>query len=502
MTDEPRSTDPTEPDVPAPEAPAASDSSGPEDPAAATGPSAPAGPPVEARPITVLRYALPSGWLTYGAAWLKRVKGPPQPPVLSIPTVFVMLLVVGVVYLCAGGAGYLALRKSGVEDDATSIQVTLILTQWFVFLILPLAWVSAARANLRLTYSWRRPRWDLTILTVAMTLCLVGTIQYVGDLAVMYLAEPYDRLLNGYLPSTTDRVTEAAKLFEADTFSELMLAILLAAVTPAICEEHFFRGAIQSSLDKRIPPVAAVLVVATIFGAFHLEPVGFSALLLIGLMVGVFTTRTGCILYACVVHLANNTMSVLVHNWALKNVDDLQTHAGSFDSFPIYLVGGAVGMLAFLVRTPRRRRRRWRDQVVPDDPAVFRPGRWHRWSALAARRWRLAVVIAAACSAWGFALDIRDLREIAAASKTQPADDVDEGENGRRRHQRQEDGPDRMPPRQREQPEAIHVDAGDHARQRRTDTRAAVHRLPGAPGPLTMGRSPRRSTTRSPTRTS
>ncbi len=472
---------PTNPPVPPPDDP-------PVD-AGGAGSPAPASPPIIARPLTALP---PTGY----ARPLLLVEGPPQPPVLSVGGVLILLLGVAAVYSCAGAT--LMTTSVGPDGQGFGTQVTLGLTQWFIFLGLPLLVMRLARVDLRMTYSWYRPRGDLTILTVAMALCLVGVIQYAGDLAMMLLAGPYDRLLKDFLPTTADRFAYTTELIQADTASGLVVAILLAGVTPAICEEHFFRGVVQSTLDKRLPPAAAVLVVATIFAAFHVEPVAFVAFLLIGLFVGVFTSRSGCILYACLIHLANNTLSVLMQNWTARNVGELPVEAGSFDSLPVYLVGGAAGIAAFLARTPRRHRRRWHEAPAHDDPTVFRPG-WGRGVSLwLARRWRLAVVVAMACSLWGAWLDVRDLREIAAKSQSQsPAPARDEEDDDRDiREQR----PYLPNDDDREEPELLQVDAGEGLRAGHgwMFSEATSHSVPGLPAPSTMGTASFRPMSRSP----
>lgn len=415
----------------------------------------PAGPaPISAKPAAVPYYAP-------ALVGLRVVKRLPQPPVMSVPITLVLLSAVVIVYFCAGGGAYYLMSAHGGVAEALGMQVTVTLTEWLVFLMLPVGLVLAMRADLRMTYSWYRPRLDLTILTLAMALCLVGTIQYVGDLAFVFLAEPYDQLLKGFLPTTEERFAQMSQLFDADTLGQLIVAILLAAVTPAICEEHFFRGVIQSSLDKRLPAGVTIVMVSAIFAAFHFEPVGFAALMLIGLMVGLLTTRTGCILYACVIHLINNSVAVLMYNGVTKHIDGgLAGAVGSFDSLPIYMVGGAVGILAFLARAPRRHRRRWRDVPDPDDPTVFRPGRWHRSSLWFARRWRVAAVVAMICSVAGLSLDVRDLREIAAQSTTRPAQDPEPDGNDPDRIHLQQNAPDPAPGEPRSESEPLHVDSG------------------------------------------
>ncbi len=376
--------------------------------------------PIVARPISTLAYASTS-------LSLPLVSGPPGPPVLSVGSTFLLLIFVGIAYFGTGMVAYSAVDH---KSDASALELSIAVGQWLVFLALPLAVALAAGADLRMTFSWYPPRTDLWILTLGITLPVVGVVNYVGDFSMMLLAEPYDRLFHGYLPDTAERLAKTSKLFEADTPLGLVTVLLLAAVTPAVCEEHFFRGLIQSSLLKRIPSGVIVITVAVIFAAFHAEPVTFPALLLIGLVVGLVTARTSCLLYAFWIHLVNNGLSVILQNLFLKNVGELSDEVGSFNSLPFYLVGLTVGLLAFIARTPRLQSRQRFGQSVSVKPPVFVPGRWHRAGVWMAGRWRTAALVAILCSVGGLALDIVDLYAIRVSATTRPAESDDDTDRG------------------------------------------------------------------------
>jgi membrane protease YdiL (CAAX protease family) len=461
-----------------PSDPGRTDASGSADATPAPDPEA---PPIMARPVQALPYASPS-------IEPLLVKGPPQLPVLSVGGTFAIFLIVGALYFCAGASALSGAQDSDARTQAESLQNAVAVSEWLVFLLLPLLLVKVAGKDLRMVYSWHAPRWDLTVLTLSMAMCLVGVVQYVGDQAFLHLSDAYDRILEGILPSTAERMAEVSRLIEVDTAHGLVLGLLLAAVTPAICEEHFFRGLFQSSLDKHIPAVAAIAVSATFFAAFHVEPVAFAAFFLIGLLAGTLTSRTSCLLYAVLIHLINNAYAILVHAWMIRNVaaELVEPGAGSLDSLPIYLVGGVAGLLAFLARSPRRRCKRLPGGAAAKEPARFRPGSWRRSSLWLARRWRLAAVFALVCSVTGFSLDVRDLKEIAAANpKTQPDDAKDD--DGRFRELPPHD--DLPPAEEQTEPEVLHVDGRRGTDQSWTEISATVSDAVGAPGPRVIVRS-------------
>ena len=65
----------------------------------------------------------------------------------------------------------------------------------------------------------------------------------------------------------------ARHYIQALRFDEANVFVLLAvvAVSPAICEELLFRGAILSGLEKRLPSWVLIPVVGILFGVFHIS---------------------------------------------------------------------------------------------------------------------------------------------------------------------------------------------------------------------------------------
>ncbi len=476
-----------------------------------------AGAVTQARPVPLPYLAQPTP--------LRLVTGPPGPPVLSVSGTMSLLVGVLMLYMLAGVFLASYLSDGDLQHGLMENQMILIIVQWAIFLIIPLLTLLVAGADLRTVYAWHPPRGDLLVLTISMAVCLAGLVQYAGSLAMPYLEPFYDRLLEGWMPNTAERFQEVTGLLEANTVAELIGVLLVAALTPAICEEHFFRGVIQSSLDKHIPKGVAVLTVAVIFAAYHFEPVSFPALLMIGFFVGLLTSRSECIVYACIVHFTNNGLSVLLHNWSIRNIGELEPGVGSVNSLPLYLFGGLLGIAAFLSRTPRRFGGRWpkTEPVIhpigstadlsataaspsEENPSathgvVFRPGRWHRGSLWLSRRWRLAAVAALSCSVFGIWLDIEDLRAMAAQSDRRPTDETIE-------EMLPPDEPPYVLPEGEEEPgpDVIYIRAlppTDGGRgHSSTSIRATLQYTPGAPGPSTIVAPDLLPISRSPTSTS
>ena len=88
------------------------------------------------------------------------------------------------------------------------------------------------------------------------------------------------------------------------------IALLSAALLPALVEETMFRGFITSAF-RGYSPLVAVLVPSLLFGLFHLEPTQAAGTFVLGIAFGLVRIYTGS-LWACIVsHFAYNAGVIL-----------------------------------------------------------------------------------------------------------------------------------------------------------------------------------------------
>lgn len=92
-----------------------------------------------------------------------------------------------------------------------------------------------------------------------------------------------------------------------------LLALCVLAVFPGICEELFFRGALQNLLRSR--PMSAHLAVwaaAICFSLLHAQPVGMIPRALLGAGFGYAALWSGSLLTAMACHFLNNALVVIM----------------------------------------------------------------------------------------------------------------------------------------------------------------------------------------------
>lgn len=115
------------------------------------------------------------------------------------------------------------------------------------------------------------------------------------------------------LPLPPELAETFAKLFEiGETVPGLILLVLLIGVTPAICEEAVFRGALLSGLRGRVSGWAVVVVIGILFGAFHLTIYRFVPTAATGIVLTYVAYRGNSIGLSALFHGVFNSTLVLL----------------------------------------------------------------------------------------------------------------------------------------------------------------------------------------------
>lgn len=93
---------------------------------------------------------------------------------------------------------------------------------------------------------------------------------------------------------------------------ELLLALAVIAVLPAIGEEIVFRGLIQNELYRGTRNIhVSIWFAAVLFSAIHMQFYGFVPRLLLGALFGYLYFWSGNLVLAIIAHFVNNAVSIL-----------------------------------------------------------------------------------------------------------------------------------------------------------------------------------------------
>ncbi len=132
-------------------------------------------------------------------------------------------------------------------------------------------------------------------------------------LSMLTLIMGFSAVHDQFLP-IPDSMKEAFVPFLAGTnsWTGLIGVLLVMALSPAICEEALFRGALLSGLRQSMRPLTAVLAVSVLFGVFHLSIYRFAPTALLGLAITYAVWRTNSLWTGVIMHCINNSLAILL----------------------------------------------------------------------------------------------------------------------------------------------------------------------------------------------
>lgn len=127
----------------------------------------------------------------------------------------------------------------------------------------------------------------------------------------------------------------------------LAFTLVVLALTPALCEEVYFRGYLQRQFERSMLGTAGgVLASGILFGAYHFSGSQVLPLSALGLYLAWLTWRTGSLWPAVTVHLANNGFyAILARTVGGEGAEAAGTADLETMSLPWYIV--ALGLLGF-----------------------------------------------------------------------------------------------------------------------------------------------------------
>jgi membrane protease YdiL (CAAX protease family) len=177
---------------------------------------------------------------------------------------------------------------------------------------------------------------------------------------------PIQFVARAIAPDSVEELFDASRIFDDLLPWQMGVVIAGVGIAAPLCEEFFFRGTIQRVFIARaVPPWRAIVAVAVIFSAFHLDPVGFAARLELGVLFGWLYFRTGTLGPCIAAHAGNNLVSTAVFLLAQRSGPSEEEPALA----AVLLVSalGCAGMAA-LIALNQRRLARSRETAPPSEP--------------------------------------------------------------------------------------------------------------------------------------
>ena len=134
---------------------------------------------------------------------------------------------------------------------------------------------------------------------------------------------------------------------------EYILAIVIMAFLPALCEETLFRGGLQNFLTRSTKmPLLSIIIVSIVFSAVHLSWYGFLPRFFLGFILGFLYHYSGTIWLNIIAHFFNNALAITalyVYKLQGKPVDTSMTeNANSY--WGLLALPVVIGLLLFFKR--------------------------------------------------------------------------------------------------------------------------------------------------------
>ncbi len=166
----------------------------------------------------------------------------------------------------------------------------------------------------------------LALIGIVAMLCLLPAIDWVtvwND--GMHLAGEWGKALEKSLRAISAMSVQLLQslLCRTDVL-HLVLNIFVLALVPAICEELFFRGAMQNIFVQWCGSKhCAVVITAVIFSLAHGDIFAFFPRFFLGVLLGYLFLYSGSLLVSSLAHFANNLVVVVFNYLSAKGVVDI-----------------------------------------------------------------------------------------------------------------------------------------------------------------------------------
>jgi membrane protease YdiL (CAAX protease family) len=246
------------------------------------------------------------------------------------PLLFVALVLLVIFFLYQIVSAVLVISFVGVElnYDKENIDTIRIITMFaqFMFLLIPSVILTMLRGDtmkngFRLNY----PPGKILFISIAGILMLQPIMQaYLVIQNKILFSLPFGTEYIKMLKEFFDTLEQSTlNLVSSDNIPELILVVLVIAVTPAICEEGLFRGLVLKNMLLFSTPARAVATTGIIFAMFHFHPFNLLPLILVGIFLTYITYVSNSIFPAVICHFINNLLAVLsVFFYGKENFND------------------------------------------------------------------------------------------------------------------------------------------------------------------------------------
>ena len=233
------------------------------------------------------------------------------------------------------GAALLLLFYVGTHVQSRNFITGMLITQWGLLLVPALFVPWYIRVDMKAAFRLARPAFGAVPATV-----------FVGAGLIILLIH-YSAWQQRFLPMPDAMIKGWEQLFRFDGSTRgLVVLLLAAAASPAVCEELLFRGAILSGIRSRMSQRVSILLVGVLFGLFHMSIHRFVPTALAGMVITYAVLRSGSLYVGILLHFFVNAMMVLLatEQWPGAVMHYLEEARVEQEGFPLWVVAAALAV--------------------------------------------------------------------------------------------------------------------------------------------------------------
>ncbi len=141
-------------------------------------------------------------------------------------------------------------------------------------------------------------------------------------IGIFFLNSALGMLQSQWIPDFSDRQNEISSMVRS---LPPVVALLLVAVQPAVCEEFFCRGFLVAAFRKWKHEGLIIFVTALFFGVMHLDLYSFLPTAIMGAFFAFLALQTRSLLFPMLFHFCNNAFSVVMSYGVEEVVSDSTT---------------------------------------------------------------------------------------------------------------------------------------------------------------------------------
>ena len=169
--------------------------------------------------------------------------------------------------------------------------------------------------------------WDINVPYIALAVMLMLVAEGIAEWAAFanwqILLLPKFEWLQKY---DYTNVSQTVQILDTSTPLHAILATIVVAILPAICEEYFFRGVVQKGIYSITHNATVAILFSSIFFSIaHVDVYGFLPRIVYGITLGMLFWQSRCIVYPIIAHALNNAMVLLNCHTSSEPLEDILT---------------------------------------------------------------------------------------------------------------------------------------------------------------------------------